>query len=93
MDNALSFGLDPRGQLKARIYFKRCQKFSRALYHALRALDRDEVTDLMMTDTGPWPRLLTEAEISAMMKRRDFLVDYVDDLIAVHGESAVLAFP
>jgi hypothetical protein len=47
----------------------------------------------MMTDTGPWPRLLSDAEIAAMMKRRDYLVAYIDDLIAEYGEAAVLAFP
>ncbi len=93
MDNALSFGLDGNGQLKVRIYLKRSQKFSRRLYHALRALDRDDVTDAMMTDTGPWPSLLTDPEIAAMMKRRDRLIAYIDSLIAQHGEAAVLVFP
>jgi hypothetical protein len=93
MDNALSFGLDGRGQLKARIYLERSQKFSRSLYEALRRLDPVEVTDAMNTDTGPWESLLTEEEISAMMKRRDYLVSYIDGLITMYGEDAVLVFP
>jgi hypothetical protein len=93
MDNALSFGLEETGQLKVRIYLKRSQKFSRHLYQALKKLDIDDVTDAMMTDTGPWPRLLTEEEIAAMMKRRDYMVAYIDELIAAKGEAAVLAFP
>jgi len=93
MDNALSFGLEETGQLKVRIYLKRSQKFSRHLYEALKVLDADDVTDAMMTDTGPWPRLLSEEEIAAMMKRRDYMVAYMDDLIADYGEAAVLAFP
>jgi hypothetical protein len=93
MDNALSFGLEETGQLKVRIYLKRSQKFSRHLYEALVKLDVDDVTDAMMTDTGPWPRLLTDEEIASMMKRRDYMVAYIDELIAAKGEAAVLAFP
>ena len=93
MDNALSFGLEETGQLKVRIYLKRSQKFSRHLYEGLKKLDLDDVTDAMMTDTGPWPRLLTDEEIAAMMKRRDYMVAYIDELIVAHGEAAVLAFP
>jgi hypothetical protein len=93
MDNALSFGLEETGQLKVRIYLKRAQKFSRRLYEGLKKLDVDDVTDAMMTDTGPWPRLLTDEEIAAMMKRRDYMVAYIDELIVAHGEAAVLAFP
>jgi hypothetical protein len=93
MDNALAFGLEPQGNRRVRVYLERAQKFSRRLYLALKALDRDEVEDVMMTDTGPWPRLLTPAEIDFMMKRRDAVIAYIDGLIAVHGESAVLAFP
>jgi hypothetical protein len=93
MDNALSFGLEETGLLKVRIYLKRSQKFSRHLYEGLKKLDVDDVTDAMMTDTGPWPRLLGDEEIAAMMKRRDYLVAYIDELIVAHGEAAVLAFP
>ena len=92
-DNALSFGLDDIGQLKVRIYLKRSQKFSRKLYEALKGLDRDEIVDVMMTDTGPWPRLLSNAEIDSMMKRRDYLVNYIDDLVTQYGERSVLVFP
>jgi hypothetical protein len=93
MDNALSFGLDGDGQLKARIYFKRSQKFSRSLYQAIKRLDVEEVTDAMNTDTGPWPQLLTDGEIAAMFGRRDALVAYIDGLIAQYGEDQVLVFP
>jgi hypothetical protein len=93
MDNALSFGLDDIGQLKVRIYLKRSQKFSRKLYESVKRLDRDEIVDAMMTDTGPWPRLLSEPEIDSMMKRRDYLVGYIDDLIKQYGEKQVLVFP
>jgi hypothetical protein len=92
MDNALSFGVDPQGQLRARLYFKRVQRFSRSLVDAVRRLDRVEITDVMNTDTGPWPSLLTEAEIDAMMKRRDHLLAYIDELIALFGEDQVLVF-
>lgn len=92
MDNALSFFALPEGHEKVRIYLKRCQRFSRALYGALKALSREQVVEAMTRDTGPYARLLTEAEIDAVMKRRDYLVAYIDELIAAHGEEAVLVF-
>ena len=44
-------------------------------------------------DLGPFPYLLNEAEIDALMARRDAAIRYVDRLIERAGEEAVLAFP
>lgn len=93
MDNALSFRFETTGQLKARTYFKRAQKFSRETVAALRALEPDVVRAVMRAGAGPWGALLTEREIMAIFARRDYALAYIDGLIAEHGEDAVLVFP
>jgi hypothetical protein len=93
MDNALSFRLERRGQLRVRTYFERSQRFSRRTVGALRALDPAIVRAVMQHGAGPWGKLLTEAEIDAMFARRDYALAYIDGLIAAHGEAEVLVFP
>jgi hypothetical protein len=93
MDNTMSFGPDGEGHRKCRIYIRRSQKFSRSLVAALRALTIEEVSEAVAHDKGPFPHLLSELEIEMLMKRRDYALAYIDELIAEHGESAVLVFP
>jgi hypothetical protein len=93
MDNTMSFAEKPRGLEKVRSYLQRSQKFSRALVAAARQLTAERVREVLERDRGPFDLLLTEGEIDALMARRDFALRYIDDLIAVHGESAVLEFP
>jgi hypothetical protein len=93
MDNAMAFAPAPFGHVKVRTRLYTVQRFSRRLYQALVALDADDVTDTMMTDTGWWPRLLSRGEVTALMARRNHLVAYIDALIARHGASRVLVFP
>ena len=93
MDNTMSFGADDDGHRKARIYFQRSQKFSRALIEALRELDDDSLRAVLSWDRGPYSYLLSNREIKSLLKRRDFALDYIDELIAEHGESAILVFP
>ena len=41
----------------------------------------------------PFDYLATKREVAALMSRRDKLIEYIDELIAEHGEDKVLAFP
>ena len=93
MDNTMAFRPQPRGHSKARGYLRRSQRFSRSLVSILRGLGVDEVRDAMSRDLGPFPYLLTEPEIAAVMARRDAALLYIEELIAQHGEGAVLVFP
>lgn len=93
MDNTLSFGREPDGHRKCRTYMMRSQKFSRRLVGALRELTEEQVREALAGDLGPFEYLLTDEEIEMMLTRRDFALEYIDGLIAEHGESAVLVFP
>jgi hypothetical protein len=93
MDNTLAFGDDPNGHRKSRTYLERSQAFSRRLVARLRALTEDEVRAALEPDRGPYEELLGDAEIEALMGRRDTALAYIDDLIEEHGEEAVLVFP
>lgn len=93
MDNTLSFGPEPTGNVKTRSYLSRVQKFSRHMVEALRALDERKLRDTMTTDTGPYETLLTDREIAAVLARRNYLLAYIDDLVRQHGEENVLVFP
>jgi hypothetical protein len=93
MDNTMSFGDDMDGHTKSRVYLERCQKFSRSLVNRLRNLHRSEIEDVLDHDVEPFPYFLHEAEITALLSRRDYALEYIDGLIKEHGDSQVLAFP
>ncbi|MCB9572602.1 MAG: hypothetical protein H6709_11000 [Kofleriaceae bacterium] len=93
MDNTMAFTSNPKGHRKSHIYLNRVQTFSRRLIDRIRALTEDELRAAVADDVEPFPMLLTDREIGALMARRDLLISYVDDLIAEHGEAAILAFP
>jgi len=93
LDNTLSFGGDPNGHTRARTYLYRSQKFSRRLIERLRQLGEEELREALTRDIDPFPLLLEKYEIRALLKRRDYALRYVDDLIQQHGDGAVLAFP
>lgn len=93
MDNTLSFGREPDGHRKSRIYLTRAQKFSRSLVAQLRELSKDDLLTVLGDDIEPFPYLLSDSELDAMMQRRDWALDYIDGLIAEHGEEAILVFP
>ena len=93
MDNTMSFGDDDNGHTKTRTYFERAQKFSRSMVARLRTLDREELQEALATDIEPFEYLLTDPEIKSVLARRDYAMRYIDHLIEVHGEEAVLVFP
>lgn len=93
LDNTLAFGNDANGHSRVRTYLKRSQRFSRKLVEHLRALDEAALERAVTTDIEPFTLLLEEAEIHAIIQRRELALRYIDELIAKHGEDAVLAFP
>jgi len=93
MDNTLSFGRQPKGHLKSRLYLQRAQKFSRSLVKSLRELSEAELREVLAEGSGPFAYLLTTAEIDALLARRDYALRYIDQLIATHGEEQVVVFP
>jgi hypothetical protein len=95
MDNAIAFSKYTQGHDMNLGPLQRIQKFSRGLIQKLRALSIETVTasiDVTGQDAGLGP-LLDDEQIHAVLARRDYIVGYVDRLIAQYGEDAVLAFP
>ncbi len=89
MDNTFGFQTDPEGHLKCRSYLLRCQKFSRRLIAALRTLDAAAIHRALEEEPG----VLTDEEIDAVVSRKDWVLRYVDGLIAKNGAGQVLVFP
>jgi hypothetical protein len=92
MDNTLAFSQYTIGHTANLTRLYRIQVFPRGLIGRLRTLDAGAVTAALAHDDVLGP-LLSEAEIRAVMSRRDHLVEYVDRLIAELGEDAVLGLP
>jgi len=93
LDNTLAFGNDGNGHSRVRAYLRRSQRFSRRLVEHLRGVDEAAVEEAVSRDIEPFVALLEKGEIHAIIERRDFALRYIDELIAKHGEDAVLAFP
>lgn len=89
MDNTFGFQLDPTGHSRCWTWLRKSQKFSRQMVSRLRALT---ITDLRLSLRGE-SNILSEAEMNAILHRRDAALQYVDGLIAQHDEEKVLAFP
>lgn len=92
MDNTLAFSQYTLGHTANLSRLYRIQVFPRGLIGRLRTLSAEAVASALAHDDVLGP-LLGEAEIRAVMSRRDHLVEYVDRLIADLGEDAVLALP
>lgn len=92
MDNTLAFSQYTIGHTANLSRLYRIQVFPRGLIGRLRTLTAESVAAALTHDDVLGP-LLSEAEIRAVMSRRDHLVEYVDRLIADLGEDAVLALP
>ncbi len=61
--------------------------------HALRTLKDEDVRAVVAHGKGPFSFLLGKKEIASLLKRRDYALKYIDELISEHGEDAVLVFP
>lgn len=91
MDNTMSFFLDPDGMEKNRAALLRTQRFSRAVHRALARLEPGTLRRLLRDPDDS--EILTDAEIRAVVKRREFVERYVEGLISQFGEKEVLYFP
>lgn len=91
MDNTMSFFLDADGPDKTRHNLYRTQRFSRALHQVLGQVDLPTLRRLMHEADGS--EILTEAEMRAVVQRRELLQRYVTDLSKLYGENNVLFFP
>ena len=93
MDNTMAVTSNSRGHRKSHGYLARVQTFSRRLIGAIRALTEEQVRGVLAPDPEPFAYLASDKEVAALLSRRDKLLEYVDALIAEHGEDKVLAFP
>jgi hypothetical protein len=93
MDNTIGFYLEPEGHPRPREHLIRAQRFSRHLYERLRAFDEAALrAELAREPEPPWP-ILTDAEIAAVMQRRDFALQHIERMIEAYGHAKVLCFP
>lgn len=94
MDNTMSFSTFGFGHRSNLLALRRLQVFPRALVERMRTLTEAELADALdrPDDLGLGP-LLDEDEIHAVIVRRDNMLRYIDQVIAEHGEDAVLALP
>ncbi len=94
MDNTMSFSRFGFGHRMNLLTLRRSQVFPKGLVERIRALTPEAVAGAIHAgeDDGLAP-LLDDRELSAIIARRDNMLRYIDQLIAVHGEEAVLAFP
>jgi hypothetical protein len=93
MDNTMSFFLDPQGKEKIRDVLFRTQRFSRSLVDALNRITEATLRRAFGTEAGAGHEILTPAEITAVIARRDVIKRHIDDLIAKYGTRDVLLFP
>ncbi|HEY3356532.1 MAG TPA: hypothetical protein VGQ83_24995 [Polyangia bacterium] len=93
MDNTIGFWLEPEGHPRPREHFVRCQRFSRRVYERLRAFTEPALrAELAKEPNPPWT-ILSDAEIAAVMQRRDFALKHIGRLIEAHGAARVLVWP
>jgi hypothetical protein len=88
MDNTFGFQVEPEGHIRCRQYLFRCQKFSRKMVEALRGFDLPALRRAL----EPEPGVLSDAEMRAVIARRDVTLKYIDSLIAAFGANKVLVF-
>jgi hypothetical protein len=90
MDNSMSFSTHAHAVTSGALH--RIQRFPRALIGRMRGLTREAVVAALGDGEVLGP-LLQDAEIDAILARRDGILEYIDHLIAKYGEDEVLAFP
>jgi hypothetical protein len=69
------------------------QKFSRGVIDRARALDEASIRAEMALDGEGVHAPLNAQQIQSLLRRRDTLIAYVDDLVRRHGEAAVFPWP
>jgi hypothetical protein len=81
-----------RMQSSAMHNLRQSQKFSRSVIERARALTDASVRAEMALDGDPAHPVLTSTQIASMLRRRDAMIAYVDDLVRRHGADNVLCF-
>lgn len=69
------------------------QKFSRGVIDRARGLTEASIRAEMALDPDPAHPPLTATQIASLLRRRDTLIAYVDDLVRRYGERAVYVWP
>jgi hypothetical protein len=95
MDNTMTFSTARSGHEMNAGILRKIQVFPRGLVERIRALTEERLAAALEdgageTRLGP---LLDPAQIRAVIQRRDRILKHIDQLIAAHGEQAVLALP
>ncbi|MFN0250752.1 MAG: hypothetical protein ACKV2T_27985 [Kofleriaceae bacterium] len=94
MDNTMSFSRLGFGHRSNLLTLRRTQVFPKGLVERIRALTPEAIAVAVnVGEDGGLAPLLHESELAAILVRRDNMLRYIDQLIAEHGEAAVLAFP
>ena len=95
MDNTMSFSTFEFGHERNVRALRRIQVFPRALVERLRALTEDAILAALGTgdDARARPAARRARSSARCSLRRDNMLRYIDQLIAEHGEDAVLALP
>jgi hypothetical protein len=95
MDNTLSFTQFTRGHTKNLTYLQRVGRFSRSLIERMRSLTKEQLQHAMAPRDvdAELGELLTDAEMTAVLARRDYVIEYVDSLVDKYGADKVLVFP
>ena len=94
MDNTMSFSTARFGHELNLGVLLRIQVFPRGLVERMRALTEERfAAALELDDQTRLGRLLDPPAIHAVIQRRDNILKYIDQLVAEHGERAVLALP
>lgn len=94
LDNTLAFSTNKLGHRIPTAALWRIQVFPRRLIERLRRLTAEELeATLALGKEDKLRFLLRPNELRAVLARRDNIITYVDELIAAHGEDAVLALP
>lgn len=95
LDNNGAFS-EPWGErmMNAALYnLRQVQRFSRSFVERARALTEASVRAEMALDGDPSRPPLNPTQIASLLRRRDALVAYVDELSRRHGAEQILFFP
>lgn len=74
-------------------FLHRTQRFSRRVIERARALTLESLQRAIAPDADGQEPLLNDVQLRAVLRRRDTLLAYVNELVARYGEAEVYAFP
>ncbi|MBU1220625.1 hypothetical protein KKF34_00860 [Myxococcota bacterium] len=93
MDNTLAFGKYEHGHPNVKLYLNLVRRFSLSLILKLKTLSVKSIKkELAAEKSAPWS-ILTDEEIGNVIKRRDYLMNYIVRTVAGFGWSKTVIFP